>query len=836
MKPESRASILIVDDSPEKLVTLRTVLEGLAEELVTVRSGREALRRLLLQEFAVILLDVRMPEMDGFETAQLIRQRRSSEQTPIIFVTAFGEDELSTAGYALGAVDFITTPVRPEVLRSKVSVFLDLFKKARQIGLQADALRRRTEELQHLTRASLAIHGARSLDEMIEVATGFSLALVGADEAVTLATLDPSTDVRRSATASITAETSSDRHRAVDEASLFASLADPRRPVRLTVEEIEVDPRWTALRQRAGLPARARLAAPLRGRDGSSMGWLCTLAAPARAFTADDEHLLTQVAQVTSLALENALFAEAREANRLKDEFLATLSHELRTPLTAILGWVRLLKSEGAGAARIAHGLTVIERNVKAQARLIEDLLDVSRIIAGKFVVEWGELRPVAVVEAVVDALQPSAAAKGVAVELAVDDSVSRVDAVPGDAARFQQVVWNLLSNALKFTPRGGHVFLSIDRVEDRLRLRVADDGVGISPAFLEQAFDRFRQADSGSSRAQGGLGIGLALVRHIVELHGGTVLAESPGPGKGATFTVLLPTAPPAVRGPAVSEPAERGGGWGTDLRGVTVLVVDDDPDAREVLCEMLHRAGASTRVAGSAEEAIDGLRAESIDVLVSDIGMPLVDGLSLIRKVRSSPTPAIASVAVTSYAREDERLRALEAGFDVHLAKPVEPRTLIAAVREATLMAAARTALLDGLASRPPEAGDTHPRKRRILVVEDDLDSRESLKLFLELLGHSVQVAESGVECVEMALRDRPEVALVDIGLPDIDGHDVARRIREGLGDDEIYLIALTGFDGDRARRQALGAGFNRHMAKPVDPLRLQALLQSDFPILNH
>jgi len=307
MPPESRASILVVDDSPEKLLTMRAVLEGLGEELVTVRSGREALRRLLLQEFAVILLDVRMPDMDGFETAQLIRQRRSSEQTPIIFVTAFGEDELSTTGYALGAVDFITTPVRAEVLRSKVSVFLDLFKKARQIGLQADALRRRTEELQHLTRASLAIHGARSLDEMVEVATGFSLALVGADEAVTLAALDSSTDVLRSATASITAEDASDRHRAVDEASLFTSLADPRHPVRLTIEELGAEARWSVLCQRTGHPTRARLAAPLQGRDGRHMGWLSTVAAPARAFTADDEHLLTQLAQVTSLALENAL-------------------------------------------------------------------------------------------------------------------------------------------------------------------------------------------------------------------------------------------------------------------------------------------------------------------------------------------------------------------------------------------------------------------------------------------------------------------------------------------------------------------------------------------------
>lgn len=813
MSPESRARILVVDDSPEKLVALSAVLDGLADELVTARSGREALRLLLGRDFALILLDVRMPGLDGFETAQLIRQRKSSEHTPIIFVTAYAEDEVSSTGYALGAVDFIAAPVRPEVLRSKAAVFLDLFRQQRQIREQTEALRRRAEQLQHLTRASLSIHGARSLEEMLDVATHFSRELVGADEAVTLASLEAN-GTRILSASSFPDGSAAERRRAVEEASVFtALLGDACHAFRVTAEALASEARWETFR--AGVsPSRqglGRLATALKSRDGRHLGWLCAASDASRPFGAEDELLLTQLAQVTTIALENALFAEAREAHRLKDQFLSTLSHELRTPLTAILGWVRLLRSSPPAADQLAHGLDVIERNVTAQVRMIDDLLDVSRIAAGKLVLDPGELRPVALLESTVEAMLPVAAAKGVSLGLEVDPSLSRDAVMAGDPDRLQQVVWNLLTNALKFTSSGGRVALTLGAAGGRLCLRVADDGAGISPAFLGSVFDRFRQADTSTTRSQGGLGIGLALVRHIVELHGGSVTAESPGLGKGATFTVLLPFSPPPRRS-AREDDAAAGDRRG--LAGLRALVVDDEPDAREVLREILVRAGMSVEAVPSADAAVESLDARRFDVLISDIGMPGADGISLVRRVRASPHAAIAAIAVTAYAREEERVLALAAGFDRHLAKPIEPASLVAAVRE--------------LAAGARPAGAAREDACRVLVVEDDGDSREGLRRFLELCGHTVDVAGTGVDGIEKALRDRPDVAFVDISLPDVDGHEVARRIREWLSKEEIQLVALTGYRGLAARREALEAGFDVHVGKPVDLAGLEALLR--------
>lgn len=698
MRPRRRASILVVDDSPEKLVALTAVLDGLAEELVTARSGRDALRLLLGREFALILLDVRMPDMDGFETAQLIRQRKSTEHTPIIFVTAFGEDELYTTGYALGAVDFISVPVSGDVLRSKAAVFLDLYEQARQIQEQTEALGRRAEQLQRLTRASLAIHGARSVGEMLDVATRFSRELVGADEAVTLAAVG-SSGPRILSASSLPDSSAAQRRRAVEEAAAFtAHLPETGHVFRLAALD------------------RARLAAALRSRDGRHLGWLCAASDAPREFGDEEELLLTQLAQVTTIALENALFAEAREAHRIKEQFLSTLSHELRTPLTAILGWVRLLRSSPASADQLEHGLDVIERNVNAQVRMIDDLLDVSRIAAGKLVLDPGEVRPVALLESAVEAMLPVAAAKGVALGLQVDPALPRDAAMAGDPDRLRQVVWNLLTNALKFTPSGGHVALTLAAAGGRLCLEVTDDGAGISPTFLGSVFDRFRQADTSTTRSQGGLGIGLALVRHIVELHGGSVTAESPGVGKGATFTVLLPFSAPPRR---AADPDGPAAGDHRGLAGLTALVVDDEADAREVLREILVRAGMSVETVPSADAAVEALDARKLDVLISDIGMPSADGISLIRRVRTSPHAAIAAIAVTAYAREEERVLALAAGFDRHLSKPIEPASLVAAVRELTLGARAAGSSPDGTC--------------RVLVVEDDGDSREGLRRFL-------------------------------------------------------------------------------------------------------
>ena len=389
------------------------------------------------------------------------------------------------------------------------------------------------------------------------------------------------------------------------------------------------------------------------------------------------------------LAREQAARAEAEAANRLKDEFLAMLSHELRTPLTAILGWAKLLADGEVAAGKTADAFAAIYRNARTQAKLIDDLLDVSRVITGKLRIEVAPTDLGAVVEAAAAVVRPAAAAKGVELHVRLDDEGLTAD---GDPARLQQVVWNLLSNALKFTPAGGGVEARVRRAGSQLEVAVSDTGQGIGPEFLPHVFERFRQADMGTTRRHGGLGLGLAIVRHLVELHGGTVRAESEGEGRGSTFTVRLPVR--AVHGegraPACAEEPARPGVFAAPaaapaLEGVKVLVVDDEPDARRLLTEVLSRRGAEVLTAASAAEALEVLQTWRPDVLLSDVGMPDGDGYELIRRVRQLPegrggrTPA---AALTAYAGPGDRALALASGFQLHVAKPVEPDELAAAV----------------------------------------------------------------------------------------------------------------------------------------------------------
>ncbi len=393
-----------------------------------------------------------------------------------------------------------------------------------------------------------------------------------------------------------------------------------------------------------------------------------------------------------SLLLEEAVRAreEAEEANRLKDEFLATLSHELRTPLTAVLGWARILRSGKLDDSLALHGLQVIERNAESQHQLIQDLLDVSRIISGKLRLDVRQVALTRVIEAAVDSVNQAAEAKSIELEVEVE---VESDLVRGDPNRLQQVVWNLLSNAIKFTPKGGHVGVRVERAGSDVCIRVSDTGAGIAPEFLPHVFERFRQADMGTTRAHGGLGLGLAVVRHLVEQHGGTVRAASDGEHLGSTFTVNLPIS--AVNTHAAGETQEEAAAGREQVRapqetegllqGVRVLVVDDHTDARELLAMVLSSAGASVSAAASAPDALEALKREPPDVLVSDIGMPGEDGFALVRRVKAlrpedgGRTPAI---ALTAYATEEDRLRALAAGFAEHLPKPVEPADLVTAV----------------------------------------------------------------------------------------------------------------------------------------------------------
>ncbi len=424
---------------------------------------------------------------------------------------------------------------------------------------------------------------------------------------------------------------------------------------------------------------------------GRSLGAITLLTAESgRRLGPADLSLAEALAHRAALAVDNArLYREAEEANRIKDEFLATLSHELRTPLNALLGWVTLLRTGRLDARTTERALESIERNTRLQVRLIEDLLDVSRIMAGKLALDARASALAPLITAAVEAAQPAAAAKGIRLTVALDATAGPVW---GDPARLQQVVWNLLSNAVKFTPAGGAVDIRLERSGGDAVVTVADTGQGIEPEFLPHAFERFRQADSGSTRAHGGLGLGLAIVRHLVELHGGTVHADSAGPGRGATFSVRLPiTVRPPHRARGRPRPSPAGGRptRSRTLARLRVLVVDDDADTRDVLRVVLSAAGAEVAEAASVAEALDRLDAWRADALVGDIGMPGEDGYALIRRVRARAPGRggrLAAVALTAYARGDDHRRVLEAGYDRHLAKPVDPERLVAVLAELT------------------------------------------------------------------------------------------------------------------------------------------------------
>ena len=547
-----RARILIVDDLPEKLLVYRTLLEDLEAQIVEAHSGTEALKRVLESEFAVILLDVNMPDIDGLETANLVRRHKNGRHTPIIFITSYADEMQTARGYELGAVDYILSPVIAPVLRTKVRVFVDLYEARAALALSNQELETRVAER--------------------------------------------------------TAELQKSNERLHDEIA---------------------------------------------------------------------ERLRAEAEREALLAREKVLRAEAEELSRLKDEFLATMSHELRTPLNAIFGWITLLRTRRLDEATQERALETIERNARAQKRLIEDLLDVSRIVTGKVALELVTVDPRRVVEAALETMHPAAQAKGLKIVPLLDIGAGTVR---GDFARLQQIVCNLLSNAIKFTDAGGHVEVCLARRNDEVEISVADSGQGIKPEFLPLVFDRFRQEDGSISRRHGGLGLGLAIVRHLVELHAGSVDAQSAGEGKGAKFIVRLPVRETTLL-PRVTEP--QGGAIVTPamLMGLRLLVVDDDPGARELISGMLEGFGAQVSVAESGQKALTMLFAQRPDILIADLGMPGMDGYALIEQVRALDpdfgglTPAI---AVTAYASPQDRLRALQAGYQNHVAKPVEAKEL--------------------------------------------------------------------------------------------------------------------------------------------------------------
>ncbi|UJR80060.1 response regulator [Sandaracinus amylolyticus] len=412
------------------------------------------------------------------------------------------------------------------------------------------------------------------------------------------------------------------------------------------------------------------------GKQASAAELLARVATLVRAKQLRDRAERAEREIATLLVREREARAEAEAANRAKDVFLAMVSHELRTPLNAILGWARLLRSGTLDPTRSERALDTIERNARAQARIVEDLLDLSRVIAGKLRLERATIDVADEVEQAIESLRPAAASKGVSLEQRVDRGMT----IWGDAARVQQVAWNLVSNAIKFTPSGRRIEVTLSQDCNDICLRVRDEGIGIEPALVPHVFDRFRQADSTTTREQGGLGLGLAIVRQLTELHGGRVHAASGGPGQGATFEVHLPAHTTHERPEAIDVPAHTAR---HDARGLRLLVVDDDPDGLELLRVALERAGASVQTATSAAAALAALDASVPDLMVSDVSMPNLDGYGLMRAVRARLGARwVPAIALTAHARDEDRWEALAAGFQVHVPKPLDIDELISVI----------------------------------------------------------------------------------------------------------------------------------------------------------
>jgi PAS domain S-box-containing protein len=489
--------------------------------------------------------------------------------------------------------------------------------------------------------------------------------------------------------------------------AIFAPTFHGEGTVRL--DDVTRDPRYGQSAPHYGMPAghlpvRAYLAVPVKAASGEVLGGLFFGHSQPGVFTEHHEQLANGVAGWASLALENSrLYMEAREADRLKDEFLAVLSHELRTPLNAIVGYSRLLRGNVLTGEKASRGLETLERNAVALTQIVEDVLDISRIVSGKIRLDVQPVELPLVMHNAVATVQPAADAKGVRIQTIIDP---RVGPVSGDPDRLQQVAWNLLSNAVKFTPKTGRVQVRVERVNSHIEIVVSDTGIGISAAFLPHVFERFRQSDAGTTRKTGGLGLGLSIVRHIVEMHGGSVHVASEGEGKGSTFRVRLPLM--IVHSEGIRETREHPRtekrapltGLG-DLGGVRVLAIDDEEDALGLLRVVLEAAGAEVVTISSAQEGLERLASVRPDVVVVDLGMPEMDGFSFMRHVRSATDRAIRDIpaaALTAFARSEDRTKALQSGFEMHLAKPVDPGELVASV--ATLVRRSPRA-------RQPDAG---------------------------------------------------------------------------------------------------------------------------------
>ncbi len=648
--------LLIVEDDDAFAELLKTVLERHHYQVSVVNTGRDALTWIKTNPVSLLILDSGLPDMKGIDVVEQIRRER--KPIPFVSITGNGDERMAVQLMKQGARDYIV----------KDGAFLEAFplsvaKVLEQLSLEkrlasAEADLRHSEEHFRMLVQSISDHAIFRLNPDGTIAswntgaeriTGYTSAEIISRK---LNELTPPED-RSSSSAFLSAITTHDK----------------------------LDFEGWRLRKDGSRFWAYSVITPVYAGNGEVQGFACVIRDLTDRKIAEDAIRNANLAleqrvreRTTELEEANEQLREttriAEEANKAKDIFLATISHELRTPLTPIIGWSRLLRTAAFSDAERTRGLEVIERNAKVQAQLVEDLLDVSRIITGKLALTFDAVDLDSIIEQSIDVVRATAAGKDIAIETAFTCRVS----VSCDANRLKQVFWNLLNNAIKFTPRGGRIVLKTSRVDEQVLVEFSDNGEGIPPEAIPHLFERFWQADGSCVRLHGGLGLGLAIVQHLVRLHNGTVSARSDGQGKGATFVVSLPivdnpVAAPPVPGTLLPESAP-------SLSGLRVLLVEDEVDTRELLSFTLRRTGAAVEVVASVKEAEASIQREMPDIVISDLAMPEEDGFSLIQKLRAAEaTRELPVIALTAYAGEESRMRVLAAGFQAHLAKPADP-----------------------------------------------------------------------------------------------------------------------------------------------------------------
>jgi signal transduction histidine kinase/DNA-binding response OmpR family regulator len=708
---QSRGNILVVDDNADMRAYLRHLLEAAGFDVVLAADGRQAMEEIRAQPPDLVLTDIMMPNMDGGALLKALRSQETTRHIPVIVLSARAGEEARIAGFAQGADDYLVKPFSARELTARIETVLALVRERQR----ADAtLREEAHLLETLNRVGQAVAAELDLTRVVQAVTDAATELTGASFGSFFYNV---TDERGDSywlyALSGAPREAFENFPMPRNTPLFAPTFAGEGIVRS--DDVLADPRYGQMEPHRGmpkghLPVRSYLAVPVKSRSGEVIGGLFFGHRDTGRFSERHERLVAGIAQQAAIAIDNArlyekarmmetrqaaLFeaervarAAAEQAARMKDEFLATVSHELRTPLNAIVGWINVLQSANARPSDIQRAVEVIKRNAHSQAQLIEDLLDMSRIMSGRMRLDVQQVTLLPVIESAITSVLPAATAKDIRIQRVLDPLAGPIT---GDPGRLQQVMWNLLTNAIKFTPKGGRVQVTLERVNSHLEVSVSDTGVGIDPEFLPHVFDRFRQADASAARTYTGLGLGLAISKELVELHGGTIRVKSAGRDAGTVFVVSLPLAPvaqerlepdvtrqhPRAARRDVQDQAPR-----LSLDGIAVLAVEDEPDALEIIVRVLTDAGAEVEGCSNAADALALLIGRRFDVIVSDLGMAGMDGYDFVRGVRAlaaeqgGATPAI---ALSAFARSEDRQRAYRAGFQMHVAKPVDPAELI-------------------------------------------------------------------------------------------------------------------------------------------------------------